>query len=280
MKYIIAGGFILLMLLCGTVIVAEEIRIHFIDVGDGDAVLLQAGDTSVLIDAGSDRTSAANYLTQQNITDIDLFLVTSPHVGQSSGIIEVMNRTIVHEFRDFGNDTRRMQYDRVRSRLQNESIPLYALVPGEIIEITYLVSISVLSDTQIENPDEGGMILEIKTGNITTLLLSGTRIPTEHSDQIQIIRPGITSSGKGTSTMFLRSINPKTAIISSGRTGNGPPKPMIHGLEAMGSEVYRTDTRGSVIIFTDGEGYHIGTARTGPSGSISLVSVIETRPPG
>ena len=261
-------------------ITAEEIKIHIIDVGDGDAVLLQAEETSVLIDAGPDRTSAANYLTQQNITAIDLFLVTSPHLRQSSGIIEVMNRTIVHEFRDFGNDTRRMPYDRVRSRLQNESIPFSALVPGEIIEISDLVSISVLTDAQIETPEEGGMILEIKTGNITTLLLSGTRIPTEHSEQYQIIRPGVTSSGKGTSTMFLRTISPKTAIISSGRAGNGPPKPMIHGLEAMGTEVYRTDAWGSVIIFTDGEKYNIGTARTGPSGSISLVSVIETRPPG
>lgn len=280
MKYTVAGGFVLLMLLCGTMVTAEEITIHFIDVGDGDAVLLQGGEKNVLIDAGSDRTSTANYLSKQNITDVDLFLVTSPHGGQSSGIIEVMNRTVIHEFRDFGNDTRRMPYDRVRSRLQNESIPWSALVPGEIIDIPDLVSITVLTDAQIERPEEGGMILEIKTGNITALLLSGTRVPTTHSEEIQIVRPGVTSSGKGTSTMFLRTLSPKTAIVSSGRSGNGPPKPMIHGLEAMGAEVYRTDTWGSVIIYTDGERYNIGTARKGPAGSISLVSVIETRPPG
>lgn len=280
-KYHIAGGVILLILLsAGAFAASDEMKIHFIDAGDGDAVLLQAGDTNVLIDAGSDRTGTAQYLTQQNITDIDLFLVTSPDKRHSSGIIEVMNRTVVHEFRDFGNDTRRMPYDRVRSRADNESIPWSALVPGEEIVVSDKVSIVVLSDAEIERPEEGGMILELKTGSVTTLLLSGTRIPEGYSGTVDIVRPGVSSSGKGTSMMFLRAIHPKTAVISSGRSSTGPSISLINGLEAMGAEVYRTDNRGSVVIYTDGERYNIGTARSGPAGSISLVSVIETRPPG
>ncbi|PWR76023.1 MBL fold metallo-hydrolase [Methanospirillum stamsii] len=129
---------------------ADEIKIHVIDVGSGDAVLLQTDNSDILIDAGSDRNSTALYLTDQNVTDIDLFLVTGYSYDKTGGILEVMNRTSVHEYRDYGQNPSLPAYQRVQSRLLNESILNSKLVPGEKITAGENIFIEVVPVNQTD----------------------------------------------------------------------------------------------------------------------------------
>jgi|GEM_PF-1296079 len=278
-KITIIGLFFLVFLVTseGT---AEEMKIHFIDVGQGDAVLLQCGEKNILIDAGPDRNSTALYLKSQNITDISLFLITGPDSSRTTGIFEVMNRTVVHEFRDFGNKTPSLPYSKVRERLRNESIPYSVLNAGDIIPINENMSITILTPGQIGKDMNDGMVLEIQTGTIRTLLLSDSKSPDiQLSEPVKIVRVADHGSRKGTSAGFMSSLRPDIAVISSGRDSKGPSEATIMSLEASGAEVFRTDIKGTIIITTDGDKYSIGSSRNGQSESISLISVIETQYP-
>ena len=65
---------------------ADEMQVHFIDVGQGDSTLITCGGHAMLIDAGDDSkgTAIQNYLQKQKITKLDYLVLTHPdsdHIG-------------------------------------------------------------------------------------------------------------------------------------------------------------------------------------------------------
>ncbi len=260
---------------------AEETTIHVIDVGTGDAVLVETAGTYTLIDAGPDRNTTAAYLSDHNITALDLFLVTSMDPGKTGGILEVMNRTVVHDYRDTGTGQVYPYYGRVLEKIQNESIPHSPLTAGDIISIGKDASIEVIPANQTDQTGYDEAVLKITVGNVSMLLLSQNGSPDiSIPDPIQILRVPDHGSREAYDAGFIHRLKPEVAVISVGRIGKGPNKATVMGLEAVGAEVFQTDIRGTILITTDGEKYTTGSTRTSPAGSISLISVIETRPPG
>jgi beta-lactamase superfamily II metal-dependent hydrolase len=260
---------------------AEETTIHVIDVGTGDAVLVESAGKYALIDAGPGRNTTADYLAGHNISSLDLFLVTSMDHGKTGGILEVMNRTVVHDFRDTGAGGLYPQYARVLEKIKNESIPHSILSEGDFIPIGTDAAISVVPVNRSATGGYDEAVLKIIIGNISMLLLSQNGSPDilDH-DPIQILRVPDHGSRRGYDAGFIHRLRPEIAVISAGRSGDGPNKATVMGLEAIGAEVYRTDLKGTILIMTDGEKYRTGSSRSSPAGSISLISVIETRPPG
>ncbi len=270
-----------LLLLYLSCVSAEETTIHVIDVGTGDAVLVESAGTRALIDAGPDRNSTAAYLTSHNITDLDLFLVTSMYPGKTGGILEVMNRTVIHDYRDTGTGQLYPYYGRVLEKIKNESIPHSSLTAGELIPIGADATIEVVPINQTVPSLYDEAVLKLTVGNVSMLLLSQNGSPDIPShDPIQILRVPDHGSREAYNAGYIHDLKPEVAIISVGRIGNGPNKATVMGLEGAGAEVFRTDIRGTILITTDGEKYTTGSTRTSPAGSISLISVIETRPPG
>ena len=272
---------IFLLLFSLSFVSAEETTIHVIDVGTGDAVLVESAGKYALIDAGPGRNTTADYLAGHNISSLDLFLVTSMDHGKTGGILEVMNRTVVHDFRDTGSGGLYPQYARVLEKIKNESIPHSILTEGDLIPIGTDAAISVVPVNRSATGGYDEAVLKIIIGNISMLLLSQNGSPDilDH-DPIQILRVPDHGSRRGYDAGFIHRLRPEVAVISAGRSGDGPNKATVMGLEAIGAEVYRTDIKGTILIMTDGEKYRTGSSRSSPAGSISLISVIETRPPG
>mgnify|MGYP001256365466 FL=1 len=272
---------IFLLLFSLSFVSAEETTIHVIDVGTGDAVLVESAGKYALIDAGPGRNTTADYLAGHNISSLDLFLVTSMDHGKTGGILEVMNRTVVHDFRDNGAGGLYPQYARVLEKIKNESIPHSILTEGDLIPIGTDAAISVVPVNRSATGGYDEAVLKIIIGNISMLLLSQNGSPDilDH-DPIQILRVPDHGSRRGYDAGFIHRLRPEVAVISAGRSGDGPNKATVMGLEAIGAEVYRTDIKGTILIMTDGEKYRTGSSRSSPAGSISLISVIETRPPG
>jgi len=260
---------------------AEETTIHVIDVGTGDAVLVETAGTYTLIDAGPDRNTTAAYLSDHNITALDLFLVTSMDPGKTGGILEVMIRTVVHDYRDTGTGQVYPYYGRVLEKIQNASFPHSPLTAGDIISIGKDASIEVIPANQTDQTGYDEAVVKITVGNVSMLLLSQNGSPDiSIPDPIQILRVPDHGSREAYDAGFIHRLKPEVAVISVGRIGKGPNKATVMGLEAVGAEVFQTDIRGTILITTDGEKYTTGSTRTSPAGSISLISVIETRPPG
>src|SRR5688572_28937831 len=68
----------------------DVLEVHFIDVGQGEAILIETtnGDV-VLIDGGENNGKALAYLQHEHINEIDLIFVTHPHADHSGGLVEI-----------------------------------------------------------------------------------------------------------------------------------------------------------------------------------------------
>jgi len=60
------------------------LRMDFIDVGQGDAILIQRGSVAILVDGGPDETQVGDYLQSRGIEDVDLLVATHPHAPTTS----------------------------------------------------------------------------------------------------------------------------------------------------------------------------------------------------
>jgi beta-lactamase superfamily II metal-dependent hydrolase len=86
-----------MLTLGGTGTAAQQLRIDFIDVGQGDAILIQRGAMAILVDGGPEETQVADYLGSRGIEDVDLPVATHPHADHISGLADVLERFDVHE---------------------------------------------------------------------------------------------------------------------------------------------------------------------------------------
>jgi beta-lactamase superfamily II metal-dependent hydrolase len=75
------------------------LAVHFIDVGQADARLIEADGTVILVDGGdvSASTEVQEYLQAEDVEDIDLIVATHPHADHIGGLIDVLALYDVHE---------------------------------------------------------------------------------------------------------------------------------------------------------------------------------------
>lgn len=274
----------LLVLFLAAQVAGESLEIHFIDVGNGDAVFIQSDATRLLIDAGPPgQNLTANYLRDRGIIDLDGVILTSPSPDRVGGLMDVLNTTGIAKYyeNEFRSDL--PDYIRIKEELSNRSIPREVLEEGETLPIGDRSSLEILQAARVNDTmTDDGMILAVTYGSVRVLLLADQSPEAYTFDPAaRIVRIPDHGSRRGTDPGFLRMVMPEIAIISGeyDPARDMPSGATIATLEGLPSTVYQTGLSGSIIIRTDGTKYTVETTKESLSGTLSLVSAIETRGP-
>ena len=263
--------------------VYAELKVHFLDVGDGDAVLLQADDKAMLIDSGTAGSGNLTryYLQELGITRLNQVLITSPEEGRTGGMTNILNASPADSYYDGGWNISGGTYQDIINKVQEDQVPMTRVTAGSSVPFVDGVNISLL------NPANKGGALATDTliplityGNFSVLLM-GSHNEMPGIDHVQIIRVPDHGSSHSIDPEFIIQVHPKIAIVS---TGGGasigyPESATINTLQTAGAEVMRTDADGAIIITTDGKSDSVTKLRMEPEITLSLVSVVETRSP-
>jgi len=75
----------------------EELRVHFIDVGNGDSILIDLGETEILIDGGPPYSGVADYLRNYVDGPLEAMVATHPHPDHIGGLVEVLEAFDVND---------------------------------------------------------------------------------------------------------------------------------------------------------------------------------------
>ena len=245
------------------------LSISFLDVGNGDATLLQAfGGETWLLDGGPDSqgplvASAAARLLGMGIRELDTVMFTHPHADHIGGLPDVMRTFRVAVVRDPGMVFSSFIYEELLLAVLESSANYKILESGDNYRLSKYVTLEVVY-TGMDQPvnltlNESSAVFLVRCGdfsaliagdieNETEMLLSGSLPPLT-----LILAP---HHGSMTSAFppFLRRLRPQLAVFSAGR-GNpfGHPHPAVLEIYSdLGAEILRTDQLGTIVVHTDG----------------------------
>ena len=270
---------ITLFLLCWGAI-AGTVQVHVLDVGQGDAVLIEApGDKKVLVDAGTGKSKVTQQLQERGIKKLNLVVATHPHADHIGGMAQVLKSFDVGMYVDNGMTHTTLTYSRTTAVVEKQGIPYRAGVSGRVFNIGDEVKLTVLHPRSTllrgtrSDLNSNSVVLRLDHKDICFLFTGDAEDPTERAllngglDECDVLKVAHHGSGHSTSDSFLRAVKPRYAAISAGaknRYGH-PDEDTLARLASAGVTVHRTDTEGTITFTSNGKKVSVSTAKKAPS---------------
>lgn len=258
----------------------DTAEIHFIDVGQGDSTLIIADNEAMLIDCGDNDKGmqVRRYLEKQGIEELEYVIGTHPDADHIGGMDVVLydfycDKVIMP---DCEADTK--TYDDVIQTMKSKNYSITYPQAGD----TYTLgsgSFTIIAP----NRDDYGDRNDFSVGLIfdyggTSFVFTGDAEGAEADIagngidlSADVFKAGHHGSSPSSGDAILNAVNPKYAVISCG-AGNKYGHPHSETLKRFASrniEVYRTDTQGTVIAYTDGINITWPTEKSAPVNSQS-----------
>jgi competence protein ComEC len=258
---------------------AGSLSVHFIDVGQGDSILIRSGDKSMLVDGGRRDAGPklASYLKSQGVNTIDVLVSTHPHADHIGGLLTILKEFPVKRVVDSGIAHPSQTYESYLTLIDQLNIPYTVGEAGQTIALDTNVKIEVLAPPASKNEggiNENSIVLRITHGSVSFLLMADAGIPEErylmssgHDLKSDVYKVPHHGSRYSSDRAFIAKVSPEVSVIEVGPNKYGHPAPAtLNVLEAAGSAVYRTDLNGNVVVTSDGRSFTVTPQYTTPSG--------------
>ena len=242
---------------------AYEIFVSFIDVGQGDSILIRTAYNAVLIDGGEHRFRHAvlEYLRQANVSRLDFVVATHPHSDHIGSLPTVVSHVdvgiiampeITHETESFAN---------LMEAIQNHDLNVVYPLAGDRL-LAGIIMLEVVSPASITGSINNSSLVLHMVHGYTTFLFTGDAereaeeimVATEQNISASVLKIGHHGSRTSTTQGFLDAVSPCIAVITVGANNPfGHPHPyVINRLNESGIEILKTSTHGNILMITNG----------------------------
>jgi competence protein ComEC len=252
-------------------VLTDVMEVHFIDVGQGDAILIEFEDAAMLIDAGENNkgTVVLNYLKAQNITNLDYVIGTHPHSDHIGGLDTLLDSLPVDKIIMPAVSYTTKTFEDVLDAIEDNDLKITKAEVGDEYTLgsaTFIIVAPNASSYDEMNNYSIGIKLSfgknsfLFTGDAESLseeemLKNGIDLT---ADVLKLAHHGSTSSS---SDAFLDAVDPSYAVINVGKDNEygHPHAQTLQSMKEREIKVYRTDVQGSVVFTTDGSTISVNT---------------------
>jgi len=283
MKWLVLPLLIVVVLVWSAALTMPDDKLHvsFLDVGQGDAILIQTPNgQDILIDGGPDPQKINLELSKKLPfwdRTIDLVVSTQPQADHVTGLVEVLQRYRVGQVLESGVTYNSSVYEEWRSVVENRGIECNRACAGQVVDLGGGIEIEVLNppaslwEGTSDDVDNNGVVLRLSWGSVSFLFTADIRadLELELVGQCAGLRSTVLKAchhGSKTSStsQFLAAVGPDIAAVSVGQDnpyGHPSPEVMDRLTAAVGGDnVYRTDENGTIEFITDGQRLWVTTA--------------------
>ncbi|MEA4924214.1 MAG: ComEC/Rec2 family competence protein [Syntrophomonadaceae bacterium] len=252
----------------------KVLKVHFIDVGQGDAILIQTpSGQNMLIDAGENDqgNTVVNYLTAQGVKDLAVVVGTHPHSDHIGGLDTVINHfPIGNLYMPQATHTTKTFLD-VLTAIKNKGLSISTAKAGVVLPLNGVNCrfVAPLKDTY-EDLNNYSAVIRLEYGSQSFLFCGDAETESETqmlSSGAQLkctaIKIGHHGSNTSTGSKFLKAARPQWAVIMVGKDNSygHPHAQTLSRLSQAGATVYRTDLSGTIVFSTDGNDMQITKER-------------------
>ncbi len=230
----------------------------FLNVGEGDAMLIMQGSNQILIDGGrSGKDLLARVGRHIPFWDrtIETVIATHPDADHIGGFVSLLGAYRVQRFLYTGAESDTETSSLLRQALEKNHTEISEIFRGGSIRFPYGGELAIEYPLtplpkEMKDTNSGSIVSRFAYGT-TQMLLTGDLPREEHvlpdmhtADILKVAHHG---SKYSTSAEFLDRLKPTEAIISVGKNSYGHPSPDVIGrLTERGIAIRRTDSDGDI----------------------------------
>ncbi len=256
----------------------DNLKVHFIDVGQGDCIYLSCGTENMLIDCGekSQADKVIGYLYQQGVESLDYVVATHPHSDHMGGMSNIINCFDVEKavippltknaiplhsfFEDFVDAVEKTDTDLIKSERGMEF---------ELGDAEMRVIMPFECDEENVNNNSIGIILKHGENNFcfagdAEAIVEEKAVLSGVTENVDVFKASHHGSDTSNSDIFLTAIDPEIVVVSCG-AGNSyghPVDSVMKRFQKYADKIYRTDLDGTIVMTSDGKELEVSVERS------------------
>ncbi len=251
------------------------LKVAFLDVGQGDSILIQAPNgKTMLIDGGRSTNLAETViipkLKEWGAQQVDVLIPTHPDADHIGGLVGVLENYPVKLAALTGQVHSTQIYERLLTNIRDKNVEALKVRTGTAIPFDPSVKIEVLGpdDDAVQDDDNNNasIVIKLTYGNTSFLLTGDAEMPANQAIlergfdvRSTVLKLGHHGSRTSTNEDWLKKVQPQLGIISAGKDNSfGHPHPeVIAVLEKLKIPYLRTDEHGTITVTSDGTAIHV-----------------------
>ena len=251
----------------------ETLTVRFLDVGQGDSILLACRDETMLIDGGpvEEGQFLVSRLNRLDVTELTYVVNTHPDEDHCGGLAAVLAKYPAEHVYSSVTEYTTKVFSNVVKYTEEQGKQIEVPQTGTHWSLGSAAVTAIGPVQEYSDPNNGSLVLRVDYGG-TSFLFTGDMEQKGEADLLEagtnvkadVLKAGHHGSPTSSSEAFLTAVQPSIAVISVGEDNDygHPGADVLARLEALGTKIFRTDTQGEIIVISDGAELSVTTDST------------------
>ena len=252
---------------------SANVTIKFIDVGQGEAILIALPEKTMLIDAGPTGSAPkiAQVLQELGRNKIDYLVATHPDEDHIGGMADVISSTQIGTIYAPNKTNNTATYRKFLAAIQNNNLQITLAEACTIIDQTDSYKLEILwpkKDANFPDTNDYSIIIKLTVVNKTFLFTGDaptSAILDSNPGHIDVLKVSHHGSRTGTTEQLVRKLSPTYAVVSYALDNSygHPMQSVLNALHKHSVEIWGTGANGTITITCDGTNIDISGEKPG-----------------